>query len=69
MSHLGERYPQSARCVRATIFDHDENDGLQDSPRAVCPCGEGGFAREGPTSPLQRCLDGEAIEEVKNVLG
>ena len=26
--------------ARAAIFGHEENDGLQDSPRAGCPCGE-----------------------------
>jgi len=54
--------------VRAAIFDHEENDGLKDIPRDGCPCGEGGVAREEPTSPLQTCLDGEAIEEIRNVL-
>jgi hypothetical protein len=49
---------------RAAIFGHKENNGLQDSPRAGCPCGEGGDGLEKPASQLHTCLDGEAIEEI-----
>jgi len=38
------------------------NNGLQDSPRAGCPCGEGEDEREKPKIQLHTCLDGEAIE-------
>jgi hypothetical protein len=27
---------------RAAIFGHEENNGLQERPRAGCPCAEGG---------------------------
>ena len=53
---------------RAVIFGHDSNYGLQDGPRVGCPCGEGGDGREKPTSQLHTFLDGEAIEEIKDVL-
>ena len=33
-----------------------------------CPCGEGGDGHDEPTSPLQTCLDGVAIEEIRNML-
>jgi hypothetical protein len=52
---------------RAAIFGQVENNGLQDRPRAGCPCGKGGNGREEPTSQLHTCLDGEAIE-IRNVL-
>jgi len=54
--------------VRAAIFGHEENDGLYDSPQVGCPCGEGGDGHDEPTSPLQTCLDGVAIEEIRNML-
>jgi hypothetical protein len=47
---------------RGAIFGHEENNGLQDSPRAGCPCGEGSDGREEPTSQLHTCLEGKAIE-------
>ena len=53
---------------RAAIFGHEENDGLQDSPRSGLPCGEGGDGREEPTSQLQTCLEGKAIEEIGDFL-
>jgi len=53
---------------RAAIFGHEENNGLQDSPRAGCPCGEGGDGREESTGQFHTCLEGEAIEEIRNIL-
>ena len=53
---------------RAVIFGHKENNGLQDSPRADCPCGEGGVGRKEPTSHLHTCWEREAIEEIRNIL-
>ena len=52
---------------RAAIFGHEEDDGLQDSPRAGCPCGEGN-GREEPTGQLHTRLDGEVIEEIRDIL-
>ena len=52
---------------RATIFGHKENDGLQDSPRAGCPCGKGGDGCEKPTSQLHTCMEGKVIE-IRNFL-
>ena len=46
---------------RAAIFGHEENDGLQDSPRAGCPCGEEGDGLEKPTGQLHTRLDREVI--------
>jgi len=53
---------------RAVIFGHEENDSIQDSPRAGCPCGDGGNGREEPTSQLHTCLEGKAIEEIEDFL-
>jgi len=53
---------------RATIFGHEENDGLQDSPWAGFPCGVGGDGREEPTSQYHTCLEGKAIEEIWDFL-
>ena len=62
---------QQARCRalsrtvllgRAAIFGHEENNGLQDSPPAGCPCGEGRDGSEEPTSQLHTCLEGKANE-------
>jgi len=49
---------------RAAIFGHEENNALQDSPRAGCPCGEGRDGREEPTGQFHTCLEEEAIEEI-----
>ena len=49
---------------RAAIFGYEENDGLQDSPRACCPCGEGEVGWEEPTSQLHTWLEGKAIEKI-----
>jgi hypothetical protein len=54
--------------VPAAIFDHEQNNDLQDSPRAGCPCGEGRDGREEPTGQLYTCLEGEAIEEITDIL-
>jgi hypothetical protein len=43
---------------RAAIFGHEENNGLQESPRAGCPCKEGGDGRETPTSELHTRFNG-----------
>jgi len=43
---------------RAVIFGHEENNVLQDIPRAGCNCGEGGDGGEVPTSQLHTCLEG-----------
>ena len=53
---------------RAAIFGHKENDGLQDSPLAACPCGEGGDGREEPAGQPKTRLDGEVIEEIRDFL-
>ena len=60
--------PRAVLLGRVAIFGHEENDGLQDSPRAGCHCGEGGDGREEPTSHLQTCLEGKAIEEIRYFL-
>jgi len=49
---------------RAAIFGYEENDGLQDSARASCPCGEGRDRREDPTSQLHTCVERKVIEEI-----
>jgi len=53
---------------RAAIFGDEENDGLQGIPRASYPCGEGGDGREEPTVQLHTPLDGEVIEEIRDIL-
>ena len=54
--------------ARAAIFGHEEDDGLQDSPWAGCPFGEGGDGREEPTGQLHTRLDGELIEKIRDIL-
>jgi len=49
---------------RAAIFGYEENDGLEDSARASCPCGEGRDGREEPTSQLHTCVERKVIEEI-----
>ena len=53
---------------RAAIFGHEENDGLQDSTRAGCPCGEGGDGREKSTGQLHTRFDREVFEEIRDIL-
>ena len=60
--------PRTVLQRRPAIFGHEENDGLQDSPRSGCPCGERGFGREEPTIQLHTCLEGKAIEEIGDFL-
>ena len=60
--------PRIVLVGRAAIFGHEENDGLQDSPRAGCPCGEGGGGCEEPTGQLHTCLEVKAIEEIVDFL-
>ena len=68
---------QQARCRalhrtvllgRVAIFRHEENDGLQERPRAGCPCVEGGDGREQPKGQLHTRLDGQLIEEIRDFL-
>ena len=53
---------------RAAIFSHEENDGLLDSPRAGCSCGERGDGRKEPTCKIHTRIDGEVIEEIRDIL-
>jgi hypothetical protein len=53
---------------RAAIFGHEENHGLQDSSRSACPCGKGRDGRKEPTGKLHTCLEGEVIEEIRDIL-
>ena len=52
----------------AAVFGQKRVNGLQDSPRASCPCGDGGGGREGLMSLFHKCLEGEAMEEIRNIL-
>ena len=52
---------------RPAIFGHKENGGLQDSPRAGCPCGQVGDGCEKPTSQLHTYMEGKVIE-IRNFL-
>jgi len=49
---------------RAAIFGYEEDDGLEDSARASCPCGEGRDGREEPTSQLHTSVERKVIEEI-----
>ena len=60
--------PSSVVLGRAAIFGYKQDNGLQDSPRASCPCGEGRNGREEPTSKLHICLEGKVIEEIRDFL-
>jgi hypothetical protein len=53
---------------RASIFGHEEINRLQDSLLAGPPSIEGGDGRDEPMSQLHTCLNGDAIEEIRNVL-
>ena len=53
---------------RTAIFGHEQYNGLHDRQRTGCTCGEGGDGREEPTSQLHTNFDGEAIEEIRDVL-
>ena len=55
--------PSMACC----LIRPQKNDGLQDSPRAGCPCGKGGDGCEKPTSQLNTCVEGKVIE-IRNFL-
>jgi hypothetical protein len=52
----------------AAIFGHQQNNVLQDSPRARYPCGEAGYGREVPKILLHACWEGKASEEIRNFL-
>ena len=60
--------PRTVLLGRVAIFGHEEDDGLQDSPQAGCPCGEGGDGCVQPTSQLHTCLEGKANEEIGDFL-
>jgi hypothetical protein len=47
---------------------HEENHGLQDSPRAGFPFGKGRVGRQEPTDQLHTFLEREAIEEIRDIL-
>jgi len=49
---------------RAAIFGYEVNDGLEDSARTSCPCGEGRVGREEPTSQLHTCVERKVMEEI-----
>jgi hypothetical protein len=51
------------RCT--VIFAHEDNKGLQDTPRSGCPFGVGGDGREEPTIQLHTFLDGLVFEEIR----
>jgi hypothetical protein len=55
---------RSVHLGRAAIFGHEEDDGLQDSPWAGCPCGEGGDGCEKSKSKLHTCMEAKAFEEI-----
>jgi len=52
---------------RAATFRHEENDGLQDTPRADCPCAERDGC-ENPMTQLHTYMEGKVIEEIRNFL-
>jgi hypothetical protein len=53
---------------RAAIFCHEENNSLQDRSRADCPVCREDYGLEEPTSQHHTCLEGKAIEEIRNFL-
>jgi hypothetical protein len=53
---------------RVALFGHVDNNGLQHSPRAGSPCGEGGNGCEESKGQLQTCLDREVVEEIRDFL-
>jgi hypothetical protein len=53
---------------RAAIFSHKEDNGLQNSPRASCPCEKGGDGCDKPTSQRHTCIKGKLIEKIRNFL-
>ena len=53
---------------RTALLGHEDDDGLQDTPRGGSPFGEGGDGREEPTGELHTLLDGEVIEEIRAIL-
>ena len=64
----GRALPCSVLLGRAAIFGHEQDNGLQDCPRAGCPCGKGRDGREQPTNQLHTCLQGKVIEEIRDIL-
>jgi len=49
---------------RSAIFGYEQDDGLEDSARASCPCGEGKDGHEEPTSQLHTSMERKMIEEI-----
>ena len=54
--------PPKARCH----IPSRRNNDLPESPRAGCSCGQGGDGRDEPTSQLHTCLEGKAIEDIRD---
>ena len=54
----GRTFPRSVFLGRVAIFGHENDNGLQDSPRAGCPCREGGDGREEPKNHLHNAWRG-----------
>jgi len=50
------------------VFGSKNNDGLQESAWASCPCGKGRDGREKPTIQLHTCLEGKVIEEIRDFI-
>jgi hypothetical protein len=53
---------------RVTIFGHEQDNVLQDIPRAVCPCAEGGDGREKPKSQFHTCMEMKVLKEIRDIL-
>jgi len=49
---------------RATKFGCKKNDGLQESARATCPCGEGGNGCDETTSQFHTYMEWKVIEGI-----
>jgi len=53
---------------RAAILGYEEDDGLEDSARASCPCGEGRDRRQEPMNQLHTWVERKVIEETRITL-
>jgi hypothetical protein len=60
--------PRSFLIGPAAIFGQEEDNGFQDSPRTGRPCRQGGHRCEEPMGQLHTCLEGEVVEEIRNLL-
>jgi len=58
---------RSLLLVSAAIFGNEQDNSIQDTPRAGYPCGEGGDGRRRPTSQLHTYVEGKEIE-IRNIL-